>query len=49
MIISVEVSDKYFIDALARSRSMISWAKEGRVLILRFIYGIPSLTNDSVI
>ena len=49
MIMSVEVSDKYFIDSLARSRSTITWAKEMRVLSLRFIYGTPLLTKDSVI
>lgn len=49
MIIRVEVSERYFIDSLARSRSIISWAKEVSVLILRFIYGILFLTNDSVI
>jgi len=37
------------IDSLTRSRATASWANEERVLILRFIYGIPFLTNDSVI
>jgi len=45
----MEVSGRIVIDSFTRSRAIISWAKEERVLILRFMYEKPFFTNDSVI
>ena len=49
MMMRTEVSEINVNDSFARSRSTNSWANDVRVLILRFIYGIPFLTIDSVI
>jgi hypothetical protein len=49
MVMSIEVSERTVIDSFIRSRAIISWANEEMVLILRFIYELPFLTDDSVI
>jgi hypothetical protein len=46
---SIEVSGRIVIESFIRSRAIISWANEERVLILRFMYEWPFLTNDSLI